>query len=98
MAGKLITNQDRFLSEVINNILPAPKNLYFLVGYFYFSGFEKLYRNLGDKKLKILVGMDIEKIIQNKVKEYEKEIDQMVYESYDLTPEKNEIVEEAVKE
>ncbi len=42
MESKLITNQDLFLDEVIDNILPAAKNLYFLVGYFYFSGFEKL--------------------------------------------------------
>jgi superfamily II DNA or RNA helicase len=67
----LITNQDVFLEEVINNTIPASKNLYFLVGYFYFSGFEKLYKNIQDKHLKILVGMDIEQDIQNKIKEVE---------------------------
>lgn len=71
MASKLITNQDHSLSEVFNNILPAIKDLYFLVGYFYFSGFEKIYEKVGDKKIKILVGMDIEKTIHNKIKEFE---------------------------
>ncbi|MCU0290055.1 MAG: phospholipase D-like domain-containing protein, partial [Acidobacteria bacterium] len=70
-ANQLITNQFRFLNEVINNILPAAQNLFFLVGYFYFSGFEELYENLRDKHLRILVGMDIEMNIQNKIKEFE---------------------------
>lgn len=69
--NSLITNQDIFLEEVINNTLPASKNLFFLVGYFYFSGFEKLYKNILDKNLKILVGMDIEQDIHNKIKEVE---------------------------
>ncbi len=66
-----ITNQDVLLEEVINNMIPASKNLYFLVGFFYFSGFEKLYKNLLDKNLKILVGMEIEQDILNKTKEFE---------------------------
>jgi len=67
----LITNQDKFLREVINRILPGSQNLFFLVGYFYFSGFKELYENLRDKNLKILVGMDIEPDIQNKIKEFQ---------------------------
>jgi len=69
--NQLITNQKRFLHEVINNILPASQNLFFLVGYFYFSGFQELFENLRDKHLKILVGMDIELDIQNKIKEFD---------------------------
>lgn len=71
MANQFITNTDRLLSEVFNNILPSSKNLYFLVGYFYFSGFEEIYKNIFDKNLKILVGLDIEKTILNKIKEFE---------------------------
>jgi len=37
----LITNQEVFLEEVINNMIPGSKNLYFMVGYFYFSGIFK---------------------------------------------------------
>lgn len=68
--SKLITNQEKFLDEIINNIIPSTKEMSFLVGYFYFSGFEKIYEKIKDKKLKILVGMDIEKDINNKVREF----------------------------
>ncbi|MGE5344076.1 MAG: helicase-related protein [Candidatus Omnitrophota bacterium] len=66
----LITNQDKFLHEVFEHILPSSQNLFFLVGYFYFSGFQEIYQNLRDKNLKILVGMDIELELQNKIKEF----------------------------
>jgi len=42
MTTQFITNQQRLLADVVNNILPSSKNLYFLVGYFYFSGFEEI--------------------------------------------------------
>ncbi|MCD4817831.1 MAG: helicase [Candidatus Cloacimonetes bacterium] len=67
---KLVTNQEEFLSEIIDSILPSSNNLYFLVGYFYFSGFEQIYKNISDKQTKILVGMNIEKNISNKIKEF----------------------------
>ena len=54
MSHQFITNQDKLLSEVFNNILPSSKALYFLVGYFYFSGFEEIYKNIEDKNIKIL--------------------------------------------
>ncbi len=71
MGNQFITNQKKLLSDVINNILPNSQNLYFLVGYFYFSGFKEIYKNLAGKDLKILVGLDIEKNLLNAVKEYE---------------------------
>jgi superfamily II DNA or RNA helicase len=52
-------------------ILPLSKKLYFLVGFFYFSGFEELYNSLEGKEIKILIGLEIEKGILNKVKEVE---------------------------
>ncbi|MCP4146135.1 MAG: helicase, partial [bacterium] len=67
--GSLITNQGTLLEKVFNDFFPGTQNLYFLVGYFYFSGFERLYKGLEDKKLRILVGMDVERDLQNKVKE-----------------------------
>jgi superfamily II DNA or RNA helicase len=67
-----ITNeQGNKLTDVINNIMPSAQNLYFLVGYFYFSGFQEIYKNLDDKKLKILVGMDIQKDLNNRIVEIE---------------------------
>lgn len=71
MSSEIITNQEKFLSDVVNNILPSSKNLYFLVGYFYFSGFEEIYKNVSDKHVKILVGLEIESNLKKKLKEYE---------------------------
>lgn len=70
MDNLLITNQHEFLSKVINDILPCSENLYFLVGYFYFSGFEEIHPQLEKKNIKILVGMNIEKDVNNHIKEY----------------------------
>lgn len=41
------------------------------MGYFYFSGFEEIYKNISDKNINILVGLDVEKDLLNKIKEYE---------------------------
>ncbi len=71
MADQFITNEKQLLSEVMDGIFPHSDKLFFLVGFFYFSGFQEIYKNLDNKKLKILVGLDIEKNIINKVKEVE---------------------------
>ncbi len=71
MSNIFITNQNELLSEVMNNILPTTENLYFLVGYFYFSGFEEIHASIENKHLRVLVGLDIEKDIYNKIREYE---------------------------
>ncbi|MDW7681267.1 MAG: phospholipase D-like domain-containing protein, partial [bacterium] len=71
MSSKFITNQNELLSDVIHDILPSADKLHFLVGYFYFSGFEQLYQNLIDKQMRILIGMDVERTILNKIKEFE---------------------------
>ena len=71
MGNQFITNQDRLLSDVMNNILPSTEKMYFLVGYFYFSGFREIYRNIEGKHLRILVGLDIEKDLANAIREYE---------------------------
>jgi len=69
MSGQLITNTDTLLKDIMNKIMPWSRNLYFLVGYFYFSGFEEIYKNLQNKNLRILVGMDIETTLNNRVRE-----------------------------
>lgn len=70
MEGNFITNQNnRFLSEIINGILPKCDNSYFLVGYFYFSGFVELYEQLKDKNIRVLVGLDIERDMINRIRE-----------------------------
>ncbi len=65
--SSVISNIDDLLSEVINNILPATSDVDILVGFFYFSGFKWLYKELKDKKVRILVWMEAEQSIVNSV-------------------------------
>lgn len=71
MEGQFITNKEHVLSEVINSILPNCDNAYFLVGYFYFSGFAQLHERLRNVNLKVLVGLEVERNIINGIKEVE---------------------------
>lgn len=71
MDGQFITNKEHILSEVINSILPKCDNAYFLVGYFYFSGFAQLHEKLRNVNLKVLVGLEVERNIINGIKEVE---------------------------
>ncbi|MGC3977665.1 MAG: hypothetical protein QM751_05185 [Paludibacteraceae bacterium] len=71
MSQYFITNKsDKNLSKIIKGILPnKAKSLDFLVGYFYFSGIEEIYENIEDKKMRILVGLEMERELQNKTYE-----------------------------
>ena len=53
MDGQFITNKELILSDIINSILPKCDNAYFLVGYFYFSGFAELCDKLKNVNLKV---------------------------------------------
>lgn len=64
---KVINNTDTLMSEIISNILPATSKLDILVGFFYFSWFQWIYKELWDKKVRILIGMDTELKIVNSV-------------------------------
>ncbi len=68
-----ITNRgEKTLSKVIQGILPTKAQaLDFLVGYFYFSGIEEIYKNIADKQMRILVGLEMEKEFQNKTSEFD---------------------------
>lgn len=66
MSGsQIIRNKESLLSEVINNILPSSQSVDILVGFFYFSWFKGIYKELKDKKVRILVWMDAEITIVN---------------------------------
>lgn len=71
MTTQFITNQEKLLSDVVNNILPASDKLSFLVGYFYFSGFEEIYQRISDKNIRILVGLEIERDLAGRIREIE---------------------------
>lgn len=67
-----ITNQEKLLGEIINNILPKTQAVDILVGYFYYSGFQEICENLTDKKIRILVGLEVETKISGVVQEINK--------------------------
>ena len=70
MSAHFITNQNgRFLSEIITSILPKAHNVSFLAAYFYFSGFAEIYNGLKDKNLRVLVGLEVEQDILDRVRE-----------------------------
>lgn len=71
MSQYFITNSpEKSLAKVIQGILPAKtKSLDFLVGYFYFSGIEEIYQHIEGKHMRILVGLEMEKELQNKTSE-----------------------------
>ena len=60
MSNSFITNKDKYLSDIINGILPKTNAVDFLVGYFYYSGYKQLSDQLKDKHVRILVGLDID--------------------------------------
>lgn len=76
MASKFITNKDGelSLSDRIRSLTQNSKSLDFLVGYFYFSGFNQIYEDIGDKPLRILIGMDTEVDVHNCLREYYTEL------------------------
>lgn len=76
MASKFITNTngEKSLSERIQGLTKSSSKLDFLVGYFFFSGFCEIYKEIADKPLRILVGMDAEVDLNNCIYEYTTEL------------------------
>ncbi|MFZ1074963.1 MAG: helicase-related protein [Minisyncoccia bacterium] len=67
-----ITNVgENTLSSKLKEILPKSDRIDALVGYFYFSGFRDLHEELKDKTIRILVGMDIDKKIIEKISSFD---------------------------
>lgn len=71
MSSSFITNKEKFLSDIINGILPKTDAVDILVGYFYYSGYMQLSENLKDKQIRILVGLDIDLHISKHIREVE---------------------------
>jgi superfamily II DNA or RNA helicase len=66
----LIDNIDRTLYEALKNSLSSADRVDIMTGFFYFSGFKTLAGELKDKKIRILVGLEVEsdlipQIVQN---------------------------------
>lgn len=71
MSNSFITNKEKFLSDIINGILPKTNAVDILVGYFYYSGYSQLSEKLQDKQIRILVGLDIDLHISKRISEVE---------------------------
>lgn len=70
MSTKFITNNETALSTTVNNLIRQSKALDFLVGFFFFSGFSQIYKEVRDIPLRILVGMDADVDVSNRIREY----------------------------
>ena len=85
-------NFDSEIKKLVNDKIPACKNLYFHVGYFYFSGFSLIAKSIENKNIKILVGMGTDDKITNLSKSNkEKRIDYLKQLSEEV--DKNEILD-----
>ncbi len=71
MSNSFITNKEKFLSDIINGILPKTNAVDILVGYFYYSGYIQLSEKLKDKQIRILVGLDVDLHITKHIREVE---------------------------
>ena len=54
----LITDTKKTVTSIQKKILPSCDEFSVQVGYFYFSGFEEIYKDLKNKKMKIIIGID----------------------------------------
>jgi hypothetical protein len=66
----VIDNKDKAMLQALSNALETSDSVDICVGYFYFSGFELLADQLRHKKIRILVGMEIDpscvdEVVQN---------------------------------
>ena len=75
MSQNFITNNDgqKSLKSRVNTLISISEELKFLVGFFYFSGWRELYESLkanSEVKLKLLVGLQVDKLIHDRLVEY----------------------------
>jgi superfamily II DNA or RNA helicase len=56
--GSLITDTNKSVNQIQKKILPSCDELLVQVGYFYFSGFEEIYEDLKNIKMKVIIGID----------------------------------------
>lgn len=74
MSSKFITNKNHSLSQIVKNTAAKSARFDFFVGYFFLSGFSEIKDELLDKKLRILVGMDVDISVDHCIQEYFKDL------------------------
>lgn len=75
----IIDNKNQTLQEALRNALSTTDSVDIAVGYFFFSGFEALAKELEDKKVRVLVGLDLDPTLIPQITQLSKE------EDFDLT-------------
>lgn len=71
----LIDNKNQTLQDALKNALTTADRVDIAVGFFYFSGFEALADQLKDKKVRILVGLEVDPLLVSQISQSAKEED-----------------------
>lgn len=72
----LIDNRNQTLQEALKNALSSADRVDIAVGFFYFSGFQALFDQLKDKKVRILVGLEVDPLLVSEIAQYAKDGDE----------------------
>ena len=75
-------NFDTKIKDIITNCIPACTNIYFRVGYFYFSGFSLIAKTIKDKNIKILIGLETDQVTENLITKSKAEIQNDYFEKF----------------
>lgn len=71
----LIDNRNQTLQDALKNALVTADRVDIAVGFFYFSGFEALANELRDKKVRILVGLEVDPKLVSEISQKAKDGD-----------------------
>jgi len=71
----LIDNKNQTLQDALKNALVTADRIDIAVGFFYFSGFEALADELKDKKIRILVGLEVDPRLVSEISQKAKDGD-----------------------
>jgi len=71
----LIDNRNQTLQDALKNALAPADRVDIAVGFFYFSGFEALANELRDKKVRILVGLEVDPKLVSEISQKAKDGD-----------------------
>src|SRR6266700_716566 len=71
----LIDNKNQTLQDALKNALSTAESVDIAVGFFYFSGFEALAEQLKDKKVRILVGLEVDPLLVSQIAQAAKDGD-----------------------
>jgi hypothetical protein len=72
----LIDNKNQTLQNALKNALSTADSVDIAVGFFYFSGFQALFDQLKDKKVRILVGLEVDPDLVPLIAQYAKDGDE----------------------